>query len=39
VKNGLGCNMVDGKTDIHGTTSKLRAEQVDDLVKFVLQIE
>ena len=39
VKNGRGCNEVGGMTDIHGTTSQLSSSQVDDLVKFVLQIE
>lgn len=39
VKNGRGCNEVAGRTDIHGTTSQLSPAQVDDLVKFVLQIE
>jgi hypothetical protein len=39
VKNGLGCNTVGDKVDIHGTTSQLTPNEVDDLVKFVLQIE
>lgn len=39
VHNGRGCNELHGVHDVHGTTSQLTPDQVDDLVNFVLSIE
>jgi YVTN family beta-propeller protein len=39
IYNGSGCNELMGEPDSHGATSHLSAEQLDDLLNYVLSIE